>query len=73
VKELCGRLQGEIEQMTEEMVLEKRDAMEFQERIKRLVGVNQYQSFGNGQSMNGQIVNQVELVMDELRVRRDES
>jgi hypothetical protein len=73
VKELCGRLQGEIEQMTAEMVLEKRDAMEFQERIKRLVGVNQYQSFGNGQSMNGQILNQVELVMDELRVRRDES
>ena len=59
--------------MTEELIQEKREAMEFSERIKRLIGVNQHQSFGNGQTVNGQIVNQVELVVDELRVRRDES
>jgi hypothetical protein len=51
VKELCSRLQGEIEHMTEELIHEKREGMEFAERIKRLIGVNQYHSFGNGQTI----------------------
>lgn len=47
-REVNEKLQGEIESLTEEIIHEKREHMEFYERIRMQIG-GHYQSFGTGQ------------------------
>ncbi len=63
-REINDKLQNEIEGMTEEIISEKRDHMQFYERLRMMLSVH---------STSTDLLNHLSQVLDELRVRRDES
>lgn len=77
VKELNMRLQQEIESQTQELVLLKQENLDFLQRL-RLISSSGGHHISQGMvgmrnSSASEVMHDLELMMDELRIRRDET
>ena len=75
LKELNYRLNQEIESQTEELIETKREHIDMLQRMRLLLGPPATSMQGHNYAANSasEVVRDCEFLVDELRVRRDES